>query len=150
MLHVEHTDRYGDRLITTEPIPAGQVITSFADAPRVAQPSRLSVQIGPDTHIEELGIFNYLNHSCAPSTIIDTERLSLIAAREIAAGEELTFFYPSTEWDMAQPFACLCGATECLGSVNGAKHLPESVLQRTFINKHIKTLRAQTLSTATA
>lgn len=23
-------------------------------------------------------------------------------------GDELTFFYPSTEWSMAQPFDCLC------------------------------------------
>lgn len=25
-------------------------------------------------------------------------------------GQDITFFYPSTEWDMAQGFECSCGA----------------------------------------
>lgn len=32
------------------------------------------------------------------------------ALRDIKEGDVLEFFYPSTEWDMAQPFECSCGA----------------------------------------
>jgi hypothetical protein len=68
-----------------------------------------------------------LNHFCIPNTLIDTENLSVIAARAISVGEELTFFYPSTEWEMARPFICLCKTPGCLGLVAGAKFLPLDV-----------------------
>jgi len=32
-------------------------------------------------------------------------------------GDDITFFYPSTEWDMAQGFDCNCGAKVCLTAV---------------------------------
>lgn len=42
----------------------------------------------------------------------------------------MTFAYFSTEWDMDQPFACLCGASQCLGTIRGAKDIPAEVLGR--------------------
>lgn len=67
-----------------------------------------------------------VNHSCDPNVFFDlTERPSRTNPREpadfpsswklktldkgIKKGETLTFFYPSTEWDMGVPFDCLCG-----------------------------------------
>jgi hypothetical protein len=48
----------------------------------------------------------------------------LVALRELAAGEELTFDYNATEWDLAEPFRCSCGA--CGGSiVRGFAHLDD-------------------------
>lgn len=35
----------------------------------------------------------------------------LAGPRGLAEGQDITFFYPSTEWDMAQGFDCACGAT---------------------------------------
>jgi len=40
----------------------------------------------------------------------------------------MTFFYPSTEWDMAQPFTCLCGSSKCLGEIKGAAHIRPEIL----------------------
>jgi hypothetical protein len=60
------------------------------------------------------------------------------AAKPIRPGMPVTFFYPSTEWDMAQPFKCNCGAKECLGVIHGAKHLPRHVLRKYYLNQHIK------------
>jgi hypothetical protein len=48
---------------------------------------------------------------------------SLIARRSIAAAERLTFDYVSTEWDMAAPFDCACGAASCRGRVAGFRYL---------------------------
>ena len=72
--------------------------------------------------------------------------LAIFAARDIAVGEELTFFYPSTEWEMARPFACACGAPECIRLVASAKYLAVDSLSRYFINPHIRDMINETLT----
>ena len=62
----------------------------------------------------------------------------VFALRDIAAGEELTCFYPSTEWDMVRPFVCGCGAPQCVRFVAGARYLSADVLGRNFVNAHIR------------
>jgi hypothetical protein len=101
------------------------------------QPTYQTIQIGADKHIDHLDLLAYFNHSCNPNTLIDTENLSVIALRAINAGDELTFFYPSTEWEMAQPFICCCKAPGCLGLVAGAKYLSLDILNRYQLNPHI-------------
>ena len=81
-----------------------------------------------------------MNHSCNPSAIVDVANMEVRAETAIAQGQPVTFFYPSTEWDMAQPFQCNCGAKECLGTVVGSKHLPRHILRGYFLNQHIKQL----------
>jgi hypothetical protein len=49
--------------------------------------------------------------------------------RAIRKGDELFYFYPSTEWEMAEPFQCLCGSPNCLGRIAGAAHLSKDVIQ---------------------
>lgn len=56
------------------------------------------------------------NHSCNPNASFEDGML--IALREIAAHEEITFDYlahplPASPWD----FECLCGAENCIGRV---------------------------------
>lgn len=58
----------------------------------------------------------------------------------LRAGNELTFFYPSTEWDMAQPFDCLCKHKECRGMISGAKDMPIDILSEYWLNAHIEEL----------
>jgi hypothetical protein len=42
-----------------------------------------------------------------PKQIFDTSSMSIIAGpKGLKKNQELTFFYPSTEWDMAQGFSC--------------------------------------------
>jgi hypothetical protein len=81
-----------------------------------------------------------MNHSCSPTAIVDVTNMEVRAAVPIAQGQPVTFFYPSTEWDMAQPFQCNCGARECLGTVRGAKHIPRHILSNYYLNQHIKQL----------
>lgn len=59
--------------------------------------------------------------------------------RGIEPGDALTFFYPSTEWEMDRGFECLCGAPKgvCLGQVVGSSKLDQKQLQRWFFNDHI-------------
>ena len=96
-----------------------------------------TIQIGKDKHIANLDMLSYLNHSCRPNTVFEAESLTLRAIKNISNGEEITFFYPSTEWILDRPFLCHCGFHECLGLINGAKFLPLEILQSYYINPHI-------------
>jgi hypothetical protein len=70
----------------------------------------------------------------------------VFAARDLAVGDELTFFYPSTEWEMSSPFICLCGAPNCIHVVAGARFLPLSTLEGHFLNAHIRQLMTELLN----
>ncbi|KAK0747670.1 hypothetical protein B0T21DRAFT_354848 [Apiosordaria backusii] len=58
----------------------------------------------------------------------------------LKAGEELTFFYPSTEYAMAQPFDCFCGSGECKGRISGARDMTRGQLEGMWLNVHIREL----------
>jgi hypothetical protein len=49
--------------------------------------------------------------------------MQLVALKEIQPEEELGFFYPSTEWRMAQSFNCYCGSDQCINQIRGASYL---------------------------
>jgi hypothetical protein len=78
--------------------------------------------------------------------ILDTDRLLMFAARDIEKGEELSFFYPSTEWEMDAPFICLCGASSCIHVVAGARFLPLSTLEHHYLNVHIREMMIELLN----
>jgi len=137
---------YGARLITDAPFKKGDLICRITDYRATDHPTYQTVQVGPHSHIEEIGILAYLNHSCQPNSIVDTTALAVYAAREILPGEELTFFYPSTEWEMDRPFICLCGAPQCVRLVAGAKYLSIDTLSRYFINQHIRDMAIAALT----
>lgn len=118
-------------LHATRSFKAGQVINVFKAGAVLSKPTYLTVQTGTDTHITLSPTYlQYANHSCAPNAFFDTTRLVFVALKNIEPGEELTFFYPSTEWSMQQPFFCHCNQPECLGSIRGAAHLSASVLKK--------------------
>lgn len=147
MLHIERGgSAYGARLITDHSYTKGELIYRISGHQITPTPTYQTIQISATEHIEELGVLAYLNHSCQPNTIVDTVALEVIAARDIAVGEELNFFYPSTEWEMDRPFVCLCGAPQCVRLVAGARYLSVDALSRHFINPHISHIIAQTLA----
>lgn len=103
------------------------------------KPSYLTVQTGNRTHIALHPYFlQYINHGCNPNCFFDTTKMQVTALRDIEAGEEFTFFYPSTEWNMASPFNCYCNQPGCIGLINGAAHIPEEILRRYKLSDFIK------------
>lgn len=62
--------------------------------------------------------------------------------RPLKKGDALTFFYPSSEWEMDQPFHCNCGAGDkvCRGWISGAKNMSKEELQGYWLNDHIVAL----------
>jgi hypothetical protein len=137
---------YGARLITDQAYKQGEVIYQITGHRVTPKATYQTIQVGPHEHIEELGVLAYLNHSCQPNTVVNVSDLTVIAARDIAVGDELNFFYPSTEWEMDRPFICLCGAPQCVRLVAGAKYLSVDTLSRYFINAHIREMIFATLA----
>ena len=132
-------------LSTKRAYKKGEIICPIPTATLYDKPNQFTVQTGRDRHVEVKELSS-MNHSCNPNTFLETTRMLVFAAHDIAAGEELTFFYPSTEWEMASPFICLCGATNCIHVVAGARFLPLSTLEQHFLNRHIRELMIELLN----
>jgi len=147
MLHPTKADGpYGAKLTTDRPFAAGDLILRIAGYRVTKVPTFQTIQISRHEHIEELGHLAFTNHSCWPTTTLDVSEMTVTAARDVAAGEELTFFYPSTEWKLERPFVCLCGSWQCIRLVAGARYLSVDALSRQFINEHIRELVQECLT----
>lgn len=80
-----------------------------------------------------------INHSCAPNCRSETTRghIWIVAKRDIAAGEELTFDYgfPLSEWRL---HPCRCGARGCVGFI---VNQPQRWRVRRWLRQQRKTSR---------
>jgi hypothetical protein len=128
-------------LFSHKAFSTGSVLCRFSAAARFTQPNRLTIQTAETEHIHLLpACLSFTNHSCTPTVFFNMQSFELEALQAIQPGDELTFFYPSTEWDMAEQFACSCGSPQCLGKIRGARYLPASTLNRYRLNEFIKHL----------
>jgi hypothetical protein len=64
------------------------------------------------------GAADLVNHSCDPSALL-SGALTLVARRDLATGEELTFDYGTSDSNPYLGFVCRCGAAGCRGRVTG-------------------------------
>jgi len=118
-------------LFATRSFLPGEVIAEFTAGTIAAEPTYLTVQVGVGKHITlQPEFLQYINHSCEPNVFFDTTAMKLVALAEIQPEDEMTFFYPSTEWQMTQSFNCYCGSKECIGEIRGASFLPREILDK--------------------
>ncbi|RLU83573.1 SET domain-containing protein-lysine N-methyltransferase [Streptomyces griseocarneus] len=132
----------GRGLITEVPFREGDVVARIHGHVYRTHPTRTTIQAAVGRHIDDLRALSCINHSCDPSTHVDVTALTVTAVRDLVAGDELTYFYPSTEWAMAVPFDCACAGEKCLGRIDGAWRVPTAVLARYRLNAHIRELAA--------
>ena len=113
------------------------------------RPSRFSIQLDHETHLipHSIGVdangialtpWIYTNHSCSPNSSVRGREL--VAICPITSGDEITFDYETTEWDMAEPFHCLCGSPDCRKVIKGFKHLggPTRLKLRTSLSDYLQ------------
>ncbi|HSG07314.1 MAG TPA: SET domain-containing protein [Longimicrobiales bacterium] len=131
-----------------ERIAKGQTVLRVVGL-KAAHPTRHSLQVGWHTHVScpsdmpphvaasDYG-WRFLNHSCAPNAYL--RGLVLTALADIEEGAEITFDYNTTEWDIAHPFACACGAPVCVGAVKGFRHLDtaQRARLRPYLPRYLK------------
>lgn len=126
-------------LHATIPFKKSDVLSLFSAGEVCKAPHYLTVQTGIDQHITLVPEFlQYINHSCDPNVFFDTTSMQLIALKDIDESDEFSFFYPSTEWDMAQPFVCFCGSQRCLQNIKGAKYLSPEQVKKYALTDFIK------------
>jgi hypothetical protein len=122
----------------------GAVLVAFRAAEEVAAPSRHSIQLDAHRHaLIEPDALRYTNHSCDPNVHIDVAGMRIVALRRIEPNDEITYFYPSTEWLMAEPFTCSCGSERCIGRIAGAIELATAILARYELAEHVVRLLRQ-------
>lgn len=139
-----------NKLVASRAFAPGETILEVNGVLQTA-PSRYSIQIGIDQHVEQPAAtpreeertrypWRYLNHSCAPNAALEGRVLR--ASRPIAKLEEITFDYLTTEFDMATPFACGCKNSACVGEVRGFRHLTAEQKKRVLprASAHVQAL----------
>ena len=118
-------------LIAIRPVAEGTRVFAITGR-ETPTPTRYSVQVGPSLHLDQgcardefdlvkRYFWRYMDHDCDPATVIRDREV--IAVRDIAEGDGVSFNYNTTEYDMAEPFQCRCGGARCVGIVRGARHL---------------------------
>ncbi|KAL9612964.1 MAG: hypothetical protein Q9167_002493 [Letrouitia subvulpina] len=122
-------------------LPAGALftpITNYVLIPHRTWPSVQSAR--PGMHIDLNSDLFFVNHGCVPSLEFDVEKMEVRVSRErdLKVGDLLTFFYPSTEWEMVQAFDCFCNEEGCLGQIVGASQMPRTSLQGYWVNRHVR------------
>ncbi|KAI9848478.1 MAG: hypothetical protein M1838_000522 [Thelocarpon superellum] len=125
-------------------LPPGALFARITTATPAPAKAYTSVQISPTEHVELNSDLVYCNHSCEPTVVFDMSQMAVrvVPDRPLKIGDPLTFFYPSTEWNMAQPFTCTCGTVACKGWIQGAERMPQEVLDAYWLNPHIEALLA--------
>ncbi|MGI4758107.1 MAG: SET domain-containing protein, partial [Janthinobacterium lividum] len=125
---------HGCGCYTLDPIRAGSRVAEY-DGPRMPKPEaderyrdrEVTYLFGVsdrDIVIDGFGTAMFINHSCEPNcqTEEDDERIFVLALRNIAAGEELSYeyhLYDSDDDD--QP--CYCGTDACRGTMFSEKEV---------------------------
>lgn len=70
-----------------------------------------------------------MNHSCEPNAGVVDDTV-LIALRDIAPGEEITFDYSTTMSEQLETMQCLCGQATCRRVIGDFHDLPRAVKDR--------------------
>ena len=144
---VQNNSTLQKSLHATVSLLPGDMICPFAAGITQSHATYLTVQTGTGRHITLMPEFlQYINHSCAPNVFFDTTTMQLICLSPLQPGDELTFFYPSTEWEMVQSFVCNCGDAGCLQLINGASHLSVETLAKYRLTDFILSQVKQKLS----
>jgi hypothetical protein len=126
----EDAGKGGYRIVAAAPITKGEVVCIWgglvvnAEQLAALPPKALehTLQIEEGFYLTSLTLDeppSYFNHSCAPNCGFDGQ-IVLVAMRDIAPGEEVTFDYAMCDSSPYDEFICRCGAGNCRGKVTGS------------------------------
>ena len=122
---------YGVKSVALVDVDAGAVIFREKGA-LIDLPSMHSIQIGVSQHCQIDGEGRFTAHSFSPNTAVvvaplELEPIKFVALRPICKGEELSFDYTTTEWEL-EDGGFVDAATQ--RRVAGFKHLDDDEKRR--------------------
>lgn len=108
-------------------LPEGTLLLTISTDKTQPQADRFSVQFNLGQHLDSDYIqwLKFTNHKCDPNIrfSVNLESVQVFAAKNLSLGEELTFNYLTTEYDMHEKFDCNCDSKICYKVIGGFKHL---------------------------
>jgi hypothetical protein len=133
-------DRGGHTVVAIEQIAEGELIVvwsgklvdreELASLPQTVR--RYSLQVEENHYLVSLSDCeppDYVNHSCEPNAGLSGQ-ISLVAMRNISAGEEITYDYAMSDGSAYDEFDCGCGSQACRGRVSGEDWKRSELWQR--------------------
>ena len=136
--------KIGKGIFAIEPIIKGEVVLDFSTGPEKYLPPKEAaayekagnhfiIQVGDELYLVATDgpeRADFINHSCDPNCGI-RGKVTVVAMRDIAPGEEITFDYMMTESWRWYKMTCLCRTPVCRGQVTGEDWKREG-LQRKY------------------
>ncbi len=133
---------HGRGLFATEPIACGEIVAvkgghvleREAWAALERDLGAAEIQLSEDLFIAPVdratrdGAMLYSNHSCDPNIAIQGQ-IVFVAMRDIAAGEELTHDWATTD-DLDYTLRCNCGSAACRGTITGRDWMKPELQRR--------------------
>ena len=129
---ISETESYKGRSLYTKKEYRKEGIVLYVEGNYLPYPTRTSIQIG-DKHIESWE-GGHINHHCDSNTEIKIHDdfigknshaqmepslvAMVVAKRDIDIGEEITFDYETTEFELSTPFRCDCHGRWIRGKVH--------------------------------
>ena len=144
-VYVADTGRCGLGIFAAKPFQAGAIVMrdedgdyyrnvlSYQQLRGSGYSLDITLQVGLDAFkLPNGSLDDFTNHSCDPNTGIRlTDRGTIVMAlRDIAAHEELTYDYSTYLNNCYESMHCLCGAATCRGAVGNFDTLPAALRRR--------------------
>ena len=134
-LIVRSSPLHGAGVFTTSAIKKDSLVLEYT-GPRLTREecegmysdSEVTYLFGMDdgrTVIDGFGTAAFVNHSCDANCETDEidKKIWIIAARDIEAGEELTYDYNFYDAEPGEEAPCSCGAASCRGTMFGEEEI---------------------------
>lgn len=122
VLSAEVVPRLRLQLVASQPIAREEIIVQCGEVEVQDHRTWRTLQLDDGRHLRN-EFLNFVDHSCAPNSLLDVNKLALKAIRDISVDEPVTFFYPGSEVELSQSFECHCGSDDCLRHINGGFYL---------------------------
>lgn len=134
-------------LFTKAPIKKGETLIELTGN-LTTQATRYSLQLDNTLHLDvpatEVNkptgqyLWIFLNHSCVPNARMDVKNRRLVALTDIGHDTEINYNYNTTEYELAEPFECICNDKKVM--IRGYKYLSpeEKELLSPYVASHLR------------
>lgn len=122
-LEIQTIGGHGFGLVSQKAFQPGDLIVSANVVSASKERDSHSIQKDWNTHITVDLPAILINHSCDANVGIrdNEDAYDFFALKEIKPGDELTWDYEASEYELSASFKCVCGSPSCRSSIIGFK-----------------------------